>query len=138
MQEKDQTTLVGIWIPCINRIPNDPAWPRLVLTPDGRGLFEQGDYPAIFAVDHFKWRVVGLRTLEITQHRVEELSSDWKSTEWADDEPDLVDNLYDFNLQLWPEGLILETTFVLLFSYRAYMKTSELVSETYQPSWRFV
>ncbi len=132
-----EKALIGVWTPCINRVPNVPAWPRLVFLSDRRCLFEQGDYPAVYAVDHFRWRIVHSTVLELSQHRVEMLADNGRGTEWDEDGSEPAIRTSDVALHSWPEGFILETDILGAMATGSYMKTPEVAGDTYRSDWRF-
>jgi hypothetical protein len=59
--------LVGLWVACrpFER-PHKKRFPRLILSPDGTGVREDGDYPATYAVTHFKYGFVAPTVIQFS------------------------------------------------------------------------
>src|SRR3954466_7798831 len=55
MHDLSAQQLAGRWIRCVPfHIPPE-RFPRMILRPDGTGVLEDGDFPAVYSIDRFEY-----------------------------------------------------------------------------------
>jgi hypothetical protein len=56
--------LVGRWIQCMPfLVPRHERFPQMVLRPNGTGVLEDGDYPAVYSIDEFDYELTASTVL---------------------------------------------------------------------------
>jgi hypothetical protein len=130
--EEIEDQLVGIWVPTFNRVPPERAWPRLVFV-GGRGYFEDGDYPAIYSVERFEYRLIASTVLEITQADQEYLDDAGAATVVG--ESWIVPRYYDFLLHSFAQGEFLDLELSPGSPRVTQYYKFDVVTSDYAPYW---
>ncbi len=133
--QKIKEQLIGVWVPTFNFVPAARPWPRLVFV-DGRGYFEDGDYPTIYSVDHFHYQLFAPTVLEITKSTQEYLNDAADGTDH--DDSWIIPKHYDLAFHVLGDGLFLEIELCPGPPCQTqYFKTQEPVTVEYAPRWHF-
>ena len=135
MFKEQNDHLNGVWIPTHNWVVHKTLWPRLVFI-NGKGYFEDGDHPAIYSVEHFSYSMYAPTVLEVTQSKQEFLNKACTDTEF--EESRIEKRFYDITFHRFGTSDFFLSEFPSGSHFAQYFKTSEIVTNLYQPTWRML